>query len=50
VLQVKQTKDLFSKEYLEKAKEDAPGDVKIVLSGSAPNNVPIIAPGYQYRQ
>jgi hypothetical protein len=48
VFQVKQNKGLFPKEYIEKALEDAPGGVKIVLSGAAPNNVPLIALGYRY--
>ncbi len=41
---------LFPKEYIEKALEDAPGGVKIILSGTAPNNVPLIALGYRYSQ
>ncbi len=48
VFQVKQNKGLFPKDYIEKALEDAPGGVKIVLTGTAPNNIPLVALGYSY--
>jgi hypothetical protein len=41
-------KGLFPKEYIEKALEDAPGGVKIVLTSTAPNNIPLVALGYRY--
>jgi hypothetical protein len=48
VFQVEQNKGLFPKEYIEKALEDAPEGVNIVLTGRAPNNVPLVAFGYRY--
>ena len=48
VLQVKNNKGLFPKDYIDKALEDAPGGVHIVLSGTAPNGVQLIALGYRY--
>ncbi len=44
---MKQNKGLYSKDYIEKALEDAPGGIKIVLSGTAPNGIPLIALGYR---
>jgi hypothetical protein len=41
---------LLSKEYIEKALEDAPGGVKIVFTGTASSNAPLVALGYHYRQ
>ena len=43
VLQVKNNKALYPKEYIEKALENAPGGVHIVLKGTAPNGVDLIA-------
>ena len=48
VLQVKNNKALYPKEYIEKALENAPGGVHIVLKGNAPNGVELIAIGYRY--
>jgi len=39
VLQVKNNKGLFPKDFLEDALKDAPGGVHIVLKGQAPNGV-----------
>ena len=47
VLQVKSNSGLFPKTFIEKALEDAPGGVKIVLKGSY-HDVPLIAIGYRY--
>lgn len=46
VLQVKNNKALYPKEDIEKALENAPGGVHIVLKGNAPNGVELIAIGY----
>jgi hypothetical protein len=48
VLQVKNNKGLFPKAYVEEALEDAPGGVRVVLKGTAPNNIELIALGYQH--
>ncbi len=48
VLQVKNNKALYPKEYIEKFLENTPGGVRIVLKGNAPNGVELIAIGYQY--
>jgi hypothetical protein len=48
VLQVKNNKGLFPKDYVEKALEDAPGGVHIVLKGTAPNGIELLALGYRY--
>jgi hypothetical protein len=48
VLQVKNNKGLFPKDFLEDALKDAPGGVHIVLKGKAPNGVDLIAIGYRY--
>jgi hypothetical protein len=49
VFQVKQYSALYPKDFITKALEDAPGGVSIVLDGTAPNGVPLIALGYRYR-
>jgi hypothetical protein len=48
VLQVKNKKGFFPKDYIEKVLEDAPGGVHIVLTGTAPNSIELIALGYRY--
>ena len=48
VLQVKNNKALYPKEYIEKVLENSPGGVHIVLKGTAPNGVDLIAIGYRY--
>jgi len=45
VCQVNQNKGLYPKGYIKKAVKDAPEGVKIVLSGTAPNGIPLIALG-----
>jgi hypothetical protein len=45
---VKQNKGFYLNDYIEKAVEEAPGGDKIVLSGTAPNGIPLIALGYHY--
>jgi len=47
VLQVKNNKGLFPKDYIEKALEDAPRGVHIVLTGTA-SGIELIALGYRY--
>lgn len=49
VFQVKQYAALYPKDFITKALETAPGGVSIVLEGTAPNGVPLIALGYRYR-
>jgi hypothetical protein len=48
VLQVKNNKGLFPKDYVEQALEDMPGGVHIVSKGSAPNGIELLALGYRY--
>jgi hypothetical protein len=48
VFQVKQNSALYPKSFIEEAFKEAPGGVRIVLKGSAPNGVPLIAFGYCY--
>ncbi len=48
VLQVKNNKGLFPKDYVEKALEDMPGGVHIVLKGTAPNGIELLVLGYRY--
>lgn len=46
VFQVKQNSDLYPKSSIEEALKDAPGSVHIVLKGTAPNGVSLLAIGY----
>jgi len=48
ILQVKNNKALFPKEFTAGALEDAPGGVHIVLKGKAHNGVDLLAIGYRY--
>jgi hypothetical protein len=48
VLQVKNNKALFPKEFRADALQDAPGGVHIALTGKAPNGVDLLAIGYRY--
>jgi len=49
VLQVKNNKTLFPKEVIESSLSRMPGGgMHIVLTGTNPNGVPLIALGYQY--
>jgi hypothetical protein len=48
VFQVKQYSALYPKDFITKALEDAPGGVSIVLEGTAPNGISLIALGYRY--
>jgi hypothetical protein len=50
VLQVKNNKGLFPKDYIEKALEDAPRGMHIVLSGTAPSGINLIALGLIFNQ
>jgi hypothetical protein len=38
----------YLRDHIEKTLDDAPGDVKLVLSGTAPNGIPLITLGYHY--
>ena len=49
VFQVKQYSALYPKDFISKALKTAPGGVPIVLEGTTPNGVPLIALGYRYR-
>jgi len=44
---VKNNKSLFPNAYVKQALEDAPGRVHIVLKGTAPNGIELIALRYQ---
>ena len=48
VFQVKTNSALYPKSFIEEALKEAPGGVHIVLKGSAPNGVPLVAIGYRY--
>ena len=48
ILQVKSNSSLYPKDFIKKALDNAPGGVSIVLQGTAPNEVPLIAIGYRY--
>ena len=48
VFQVKQNSALYPKSFIEEAFKEAPGGVHIVLKGSAPNGVPLVAVGHHY--
>ena len=48
VLQVKTNSGLYPKAFIEEQLKNAPGGVKIVLSGTAPNEQKLIAVGYRY--
>jgi hypothetical protein len=48
VFQIKQNHGLFPKSFIEEALKDAPGGVHIVLEGTTPCEVPLIAVGYRY--
>jgi hypothetical protein len=48
VLQVKTNSGFYPKAYIEEQLKNAPGGVKIVLSGKAPNEQQLIAVGYRY--
>ena len=48
VLQVKNNKGLFPKDFIADTLEGAPGGVHIVLKGQAPNGVDLLAIGYRY--
>jgi hypothetical protein len=45
---VKNNKGFFPKDYIEKALEDALGGAHIVLTGTAPSGIELIALGYRY--
>jgi hypothetical protein len=49
IFQIKQYTALFPKKFIEETLEEAPGGVKIVLSGVHPNDEKLIALGYRYR-
>lgn len=48
VLQVKNNSGLFPKSFITDALENAPGGVHIVLKGTAPNGIELVAIGYRY--
>ena len=48
VLQVKNNSGLFPKSFITDALENAPGGVHIVLKGTAPNGIDLVAIGYRY--
>jgi hypothetical protein len=48
VLQVKNNSGLFPKSFIMDALENAPGGVHIVLKGTAPNGIDLVAIGYRY--
>jgi hypothetical protein len=48
VLQVKNNKALYPKEYIEGVMKDMPGGVHIVLTATHPNGTPLVAVGYRY--
>jgi hypothetical protein len=48
VLQVKNNSGLFPKSFIMDALENAPGGVHIVLKGTAPNGIELVAIGYRY--
>ena len=48
VMQIKTNHSLFPKEFISDALEGGPGGVHIVLKGTHPNGVKLIAIGYRY--
>ena len=48
VMQVKTNSSLFPKKFIADMLDGMPGGVKIVLKGTAPNEVPLVAIGYRY--
>jgi hypothetical protein len=48
VFQVKTNLALYPKSFIKEALKEAPGGVHIVLKGSAPNGVPLVAVRYRY--
>ena len=48
VMQVKTNSGLFPKKFIADTLDGMPGGVKIVLKGTAPNEVPLVAIGYRY--
>ena len=48
VFQVKTNSALYPKSFIKEALKEAPGGVHIVLKGSAPNGVPLVAVRYRY--
>ena len=47
-MQVKTNSGLFPKKFIADTLDGMPGGVKIVLKGTAPNEVPLVAIGYRY--
>lgn len=49
-MQVKTARGLYPKKFIEGHLEEAPGGVRIVLTGKAPNEVPLMSIRYKYSQ